>query len=482
MASIDDDPVSGWAVDQGGIGKDQAAVFDFAETVQLSGLARWKIQLTFNHPNKRHVIGRFRLSLSDREDAPVAVGSDEMDPNVKAALVEAKSTGDRDSKAWKTAQAWFATTLPEWRTLNQDLAEHREKGPGLELTKVMVSSEGLPHIKHHADDRGFPHFYPETYVLTRGDVHQKQQVATAGFLQVLRPADVDEVHWKVNPPSEDVPTSFRRASLANWMTDSKRGAGALVARVIVNRVWQHHFGEGLVATPNDFGVSGDPPSHPDLLDWLANDLIEHGWQLKRLHHMIMTSGVYMQSAVHDEARAVIDRDNRLWWRWTPRRLEAEAIRDSMLTVSGKLDPTMYGPGTLDQNMTRRSVYFFIKRSKLIPMMMLFDWPEHLVSIGQRSSTTIAPQALMFLNSPQGREYSQSFAEQLPRDSWEAAVTKGYQLAFVRDPTAQEISLSTAFLEQQEAMYRQQNESDPRKSALTDFCQTLMSMNEFIYVE
>jgi hypothetical protein len=154
----------------------------------------------------------------------------------------------------------------------------------------------------------------------------------------------------------------------------------------------------------------------------------------------------------------------------------------MLVISGMLDPEMYGPGTLDETMTRRSVYFFIKRSKLIPMMMLFDWPEHLVSIGQRSSTTIAPQALMFLNSSQGRQYSHSLVDQLPNHDLDAAVQLGYQTALARDPTTEEAALALVFLKSQEEIYRQRQDDEPRNAALTDFCQALMSMNEFIYIE
>jgi hypothetical protein len=327
-------------------------------------------------------------------------------------------------------------------------------------------------MSHHADDRGFPHFYPETHLLKRGDVHQKQEVVNAGFLQVLAPAGVELSHWQVTPPEGPTRTSFRRAALAHWMTDPKQGAGSLAARVMVNRLWQHHFGRGLVSTPNDFGVSGERPSHPELLDWLASDLIEHGWTIKRLHKLIMLSQTYMQSGAYDESRAVIDRENVLLWRRTPQRLEAEAIRDSMLAVSGRLDLTQFGPGTLDQNMTRRSVYFFIKRSQLIPMMMLFDWPEHLVSIGQRPVTTIAPQALMFMNSPQGRDYATAFAKRLPQDVHEQTVRAAWRLAFGRVPTDAESAASVQFLTQQ---------PDPDQ-AIVNLCQTILSMNEFVYVE
>ncbi|MCA9085721.1 MAG: DUF1553 domain-containing protein, partial [Planctomycetaceae bacterium] len=481
-ASIDDDPVSGWAVDVGGIGKDQAAVFEFAQPVTNENGFRWVITLRQQHPNTKHAIGRFRLSVGSKTQLQPSVGTDAADPAVAAALDQVKSGADRDSEAWKTAQQWFASTLPEWQAKRKAIDEHQVKGPGLTLAKVMVTSEGLPKMSHHADGRGFPHFYPETYILTRGDVHQKQSVASPGFLQVLMPGNSDERTWHVAAPDENSRTSFRRASLANWMTDVEHGAGSLVARVIVNRIWQHHFGRGLVASPNDFGVSGERPSHPELLDWLASDLVTHGWQLKRLHRMIMSSSVYMQSAEHDEQRAMKDRDNMLLWRWTPRRLEAEAVRDSMLAVSGKLDRTMYGPGTLDQNMTRRSVYFFIKRSQLIPQMMLFDWPEHLVSIGRRSTTTVAPQALMFMNSPQGRNFATAFSKRLRQNDSQAAIMEAFRLAFSRQPRPAELTSLTLFLEQQEAAYRQQQTSQPREAALVDMCQTLMSMNEFVYIE
>ena len=165
-----------------------------------------------------------------------------------------------------------------------------------------------------------------------------------------------------------------------------------------------------------------------------------------------------------------------------RRLEAEAIRDAMLVVSGKLDLTQFGPGTLDQNMTRRSVYFFIKRSQLIPMMMLFDWPEHLVSIGQRPVTTIAPQALMFMNSPQGRDYSVSFAGRLPRESSEATILAAWQLAFGRKSSDAELEASLQFLTRQEEVHSAAGHADANQQAVVDLCQTIFSMNEFVYVE
>ncbi len=251
--------------------------------------------------------------------------------------------------------------------------------------------------------------------------------------------------------------------------DPERGAGQLAARVIVNRLWQHHFGRALVSTPNDFGRQGERPTHPELLDCLANALIQNGWRLKPLHRLVVTSAVYRQRDDFDEARAHVDRENQYHWRRAPRRLEGEAIRDALLQVAGQLDQRMFGPGTLDPDMPRRSVYFFIKRSQLIPMMMLFDWPEHLTSIGQRSTTTTAPQALEFLNSPQGRHYAAAFAARLPAAP-DAAVDRAYRLAFGRAPAPREKELSLAFL--------RRGGVDRR----VDFCQALLSANEFVYVD
>ncbi len=149
--------------------------------------------------------------------------------------------------------------------------------PGARPTKVLVTAEGFPHVKNRSDERGYPHFYPVTYVLNRGDVNQKKGEAVPGFLRVLMRDGKDESYWHVNPPSGWTRSSFRRASLARWLTDAEHGAGHLAARVIVNRLWQHHFGQGIVSTPNDFGSQGEEPTHPELLDWLAVDLIHHGW-------------------------------------------------------------------------------------------------------------------------------------------------------------------------------------------------------------
>jgi hypothetical protein len=356
-------------------------------------------------------------------------------------------------------------------------------GHGATPMTVQVTAEGFPHTKHHADERGFPHFFPKTYHLRRGDVDQKLGEAEPGVLRVLTSGGRDIASWRVEPPAtRRAGTSFRRAALAAWLTDADSGAGRLAARVIVNRLWQHHFGRGIVATPNDFGAQGSRPSHPELLDWLASTLIENGSRLQPIHRLIVTSAVYLQDSRTDEARAAVDRENVFQWRRTPRRLEAEPIRDAMLAAAGRLDRRMYGPGTLDPAMARRSVYFFIKRSRLVPMMMLFDWPEHLVSMGQRSTTTTAPQALSFLNSDLARRCAEGLAGRVVAGGDPAAaVVRAYRIAFGREPTEAEARLAAGFLAAQRSAYARDGRPEPDRSALVDFCQAVIGMNEFIYI-
>jgi hypothetical protein len=306
-------------------------------------------------------------------------------------------------------------------------------------------------------------------------------VVSPGFPKVFLkdPNAPAELSWTDSTKSNSK-SSYRRAALANWLTDTTDGTGALVARVIVNRLWQHHFGRGLVATPNDFGSTGQKPTHPELLDWMAQELIDQGWKLKALHRQLMTSETYMQTnRMPDDPRLKSDPDNLLWWHRPPRRLEAESIRDSMLVVSGLLDRTMYGPGTLDPNMKRRSIYFFIKRSQLVPMMMLFDWPEHLVSIGQRQTTTIAPQALAFMNNPIARAAAEALANQL---SDVQRIDEVFLKVLSRLPTDAERQAAFRFIAQAQKTRQEQNVSQPEKMAIADFCQILLCANEFIYVD
>ncbi|GIW91292.1 MAG: hypothetical protein KatS3mg109_1724 [Pirellulaceae bacterium] len=480
-ASLDNDPISGWAVDQGGIGKNQAAVFDLVEPIQVREGQRLRVQLKCEHPNGQHSPGRIRLSAGGSSEMPADLRLP-IPLEVQRAIEKLASGSALDAASRSSLYEWRVATDAGYQELKRRLEKLEKQGPPLKLTKVQVTSEGFPHMKHHADERGFPHFYPQTFVLHRGDVHQKKQVAEPGYLQVLMRNGYTPQHWQVPKPDGWTRTSFHRAALAEWLMDVENGAGNLAARVIVNRIWQHHFGRGIVATPSDFGLQGEPPTHPELLEWLATDLVHHGWRLKRLHKLIMTSAVYMQSSRYDEQRASVDRENHLLWRFSPRRLEAEPIRDAMLAVSGMLDTTMYGPGTLDPNMQRRSIYFFIKRSQLIPMMMLFDWPEHLVGIGQRATTTVAPQALALMNSPQCRQYARGFAERVLAQPESQRLAYAFLATWTRLPSEEQILQAQRFLEDQALRHQQAGNGDGTLAAWTDFCQALISASPFLYVE
>ncbi|MBL9125770.1 MAG: DUF1553 domain-containing protein, partial [Planctomycetaceae bacterium] len=268
-------------------------------------------------------------------------------------------------------------------------------------------------------------------------------------------------------------------------TDVDFGAGALLGRVIVNRLWQHHLGQGIVTTPSDFGSQGARPSHPELLDYLAGELIRNGWRLKPIHRLIMTSAVYQQSAEPREESLAVDSDNRSYWRWNRRRLEGEIIRDAMLATSGLLDPTPFGPGTLDEGHRRRSIYFTVKRSQLIPMMVLFDAPEPLQSMGLRGSTTVAPQALLMMNNPQVRAYAAGLAKRLVREVGaepEAVIARGYAYTLSRAPDADELASGVEFLKEQGARHRGDGHDQAAELALMDYCQALFCLSEFMYVD
>jgi mono/diheme cytochrome c family protein len=469
QAAIDNDAKSAWAIDPA-FGKDNAAVFELAAPEKATQLV---FTLKFEN-NDGHNLGRLRLSVSGVK-APDLAG-----PGIPAKVRELLGIAASQRSAAQTATAlnWYRTIDAGWRALNGKREEHLAKAPQAATVKCLVATEGLPAVRLHTQGEDF---FPETFFLRRGDPDNKEGVAPQGFLQVLMPSADAVPQWQSPPPS-GWRTSYRRRALAEWLTDTEKGAGRLLARVIVNRLWQHHMGRGIVATPSDFGIRGERPTHPELLDYLAAELIKGGWRLRPIHKLIMTSAVYQQGAQVDAAKTKLDRDNKLWWRFPARRLEAEVIRDTLLAVSGQLDDKMFGPGTLDEASKRRSIYFTVKRSKLVPMMVIFDAPEALGGMAERPTTTIAPQALHLLNSPQVRQCARAFARRVaPADTTPVAdaVRHAYRIALAREPSETEALDAQAFLQQQMATYAPDRRRD---AALTDFCQVLMCLNEFIYVD
>lgn len=332
-----------------------------------------------------------------------------------------------------------------------------------------------------------------------------------GFLSVLTNGRSPEEFWAAarNSKLREDSTQQRRA-LAEWITDLEHGPGALLARVIVNRVWQHHFGEGLVRTESDFGVQAEPPIHPELLEWLSAEFVRSGWRLKALHRLLMTSAVYLQESIPDPAKARADPENRWLSRRRPQRLEAEILRDSVLAVSGRLNPQAYGPafkapilpeaiqarnlktpyptGLADSTEThRRTVYMFHKRVVQHPLMQAFDAPDAQASCGRRNRTTVAPQALALLNDQFIRARAVDFASRLEREAGAALpaqVTRAFQLALGREPEETEQNKAVGFLRSQADRRRGREEPGAAAAhlALVDFCQTIFALNEFIYVD
>ena len=381
---------------------------------------------------------------------------------------------------WKPNQRtqvlnWFKSRDADWLKLNAALQAHEKKQPKPNLTKVYSA-------KVRGSTYNFGANTYKVYFLARGNADNKQGLATPGVLRVLMRAE--RKTWFTSTvaakPRQSTPS---RIALAKWMTDTKQGAGHLLARVIVNRLWQHHFGRGLVATPSDFGVRGDRPTHPKLLDWLATELIRNNWRLKPMHRLIMTSSTYMQSGEKSKRETKIDPENLLWWRRSPRRLEGEIIRDSLLAVSGTLDKKQFGKGTLNERTPRRSIYLTVKRSRRIPFLALFDAPDTMQGVGRREESTVAPQALALLNSPFVRGLATSFAKRVrpnPKTAMSQSITDAYRLALSRSPSAEESKAMSAFIARQAASRGKTPAA--QELAFRDFCHLLLCTNEFIYID
>jgi hypothetical protein len=349
---------------------------------------------------------------------------------------------------------------------------------------------------------------PPTHTLRLGVYDRKVEPVEPGFLTILAPGPA-----AITPPA-GVESTGRRTALANWIASPEN---PLTARVMVNRIWNYHFGRGIVSTPSNFGVAGERPSQPELLDWLAGEFVRQGWSVKAMHRLIMNSSVYQQASVVDApAAAAIDPQNRLWWRFPRHRLEGEAIRDAALTVAGRLNPKMGGPSVFPElppgmasrggwktsegaERNRRSVYVFVRRNTRYPMFEAFDMPDTHESCPRRDVTTSPIQALTMLNSAPAMEWAEGLAARVLEgggDNREAQIAVAYKLAYSRPPTAEESKIAFEFLQRHREIIASRVKSGGRitevaalpagvdavdAAALVDFCHMLINSNEFVYV-
>jgi hypothetical protein len=318
---------------------------------------------------------------------------------------------------------------------------------------------------------------PPTTVLRGGDPQQPGDVVAPASLQVL--SECTEPYALAS----DAPESERRLALAKWIASDRN---PLTARVLVNRMWHYHFGTGIVDTPGDFGYLGGKPSHPELLDWLAARLYEHGWRLKPLHREIVMSQTYRQGSSFRERAGAVDRDSRLLWRFPPQRLDAEAVRDTMLAVAGKLDPRGGGPGyrlyeyqsdnvstyvpleSVGSETYRRSVYHQNARASVIDILSDFDLPDNAFAAPRRGTTTTPLQALTMLNHGFAIDMASSLAERVRDEpNFAARVRRVYALAYQREPDAEELRAAVQAIE---------------THGLGTFCRAVLNSNELLFVD
>ncbi|HEV7223948.1 MAG TPA: PSD1 and planctomycete cytochrome C domain-containing protein, partial [Pirellulales bacterium] len=335
---------------------------------------------------------------------------------------------------------------------------------------------------------------PEVFLLVRGAYSQPGEKVEPGVPAVL--SDPDNQYAAI-VPSSGAATTGRRLALAQWLTRPNSRAAALLARVTVNRIWQHHFGVGLATSADNLGYSGAAPSHRELLDWLAAEFVEQGWSMKSLHRRVLASAAYRQASLSREDAIAVDPGNRLLWRFPLRRLDAESIRDGMLAVAGELDLAPDGPYTptqrtgegevvVDESLPgarRRSLYLQQRRTQVLSLLDVYDAPSIVANCTRRSQSAMPLQALSALNSAFALARAKAFCARLERetaDELPPRLERAFLLAVGRPPEAAEREAAERFFAAQRANYGER--PDAGRQAWTDFCQMLMAGNAFLYVE
>jgi hypothetical protein len=386
-----------------------------------------------------------------------------------------------NAKAIEISDDELAKRFPEYAALRdrvkQAVAE-REKDRPKAPEKIAAFVETDPNPPTH-------------HLLKRGQHNQPGAEVQPGAPAALT---AEKNSFRIAPSQKGRVSTGRSLAFANWVTSP---ANPLFARVLVNRVWQHHFGTGLVATPDNLGASGAKASHPELLDYLAAEFVRSGWSVKALHRLILASATYRQTSTARERLAAVDPDNRLLAYFPIRRLDAEAVRDSMLAISGELDLQIGGTFIPSQRTAegvveipettagakRRSIYLQQRRTQVVTFLQLFDAPAVVSTCGKRSPSTVPLQSLMLLNSEFARLRAKNFAIRLKRsfgNDNEKKLNNGFRLVAGRVLLAEECVACERFLAAQRMVYAKEKDADER--AWVDFCQMLLASNTFLYVE
>jgi hypothetical protein len=479
--ALDGDAATGWST-TGQPGKEQAAVLAFDKPVGFAGGTTLTVEL--KSEGTAHGVARLRIAAAvDPVAAGLGGAAAVQAVREVAAVVDAtKAAGAVEPQA--ELLRWFSRLDAESAAVQATLDAIDGREPKPKLLKVYAATNGGWVIT--GNSQGVQSGSQDVFVLARGEVGRKKGKAQPGFVLAAVAADDSERKLLSGPDATPLPDP--RLGLANAITDVADGAGPLAARVIANRLWHHHFGRGIVGTPNDFGTQGERPTHPELLEWLANRLVENRFSLKSLHRLIVTSAAYRQAGTVTAANRAADPDNTLLWHRKPLRLEGEAIRDALLAVSGRLEPTMYGRAGVDVNSQRRSVYLNVKRSEPVGFLQVFDQPEPLQPVGSRGVATVPTQALAMMNSPFVRVAAEGLAKRvrtglaLAADAaaGDAAIDSCFRIALSRQPTTMERAQFTAVLAAREAAAG--TDAARRQAALADVCQLLFCTNEFVYVD
>lgn len=439
----------------------------------------------------------FFAGVTPKDDLSISLPQEQAEIDSHNAIVEQRiadlrqqlDTQSSDSESTKTHREAIEKQIKE--------LEESRRGPEVAMAAVDSGSE-----------------VPPTHVLYQGDFSSPREEVPPGYVTVLYPGPAQIEKTRDN-------STGRRQALANWIVSD---SNPWTARVIVNRIWQQHFGQGIVATANDFGFSGARPTHPELLDWLANKFVAEGWSIKQLHRWIVLSKAYQQSSVAVSTPEA-DPANSLLWRQNMQRLDAETLRDSLLAVSGLLLSTQGGrplwpevpdelthaqPAILEaikdgdggrmqgwytdppEQTHVRSLYLVRKRCLPIPFLQSFDLPDSTVSCARRDTTVVAPQALMLLNSPEGIRYAEALADRVLRETLSPAeditnreqmlIERLFQLTLNRPATAEERMLAAEHLRNEQEKLTEVSQESRFRLSFVSLCRAMLNLNEFVYID